>query len=94
MVAVDPATVRFLTAALTAVLGAAVAGLAYRGARRNDSGTMRLLAVGVACIAVLPFLVNYGVAPLADLSDAETLLGVLGCFNAGLVAVLYSLEGT
>lgn len=94
MSVVDPATVLFLTAATTATFGAIVAGLASRGARRNDSDAMRWLAVGVVFIAVLPFGVNYLLAPVADLSDAATLLGVLVSFNAGLVAILYSLEGT
>jgi len=94
MSAVDPATVLLLTAAATAAFGAAVAGLAYRGARRNDSDAMRWLSVGVICIAVLPFGVNYLLGPFAGLSDAATLLGVLLSFNAGLLAILYSLEGT
>jgi hypothetical protein len=93
MVALDPPTVLFVTAAATAVAGSVVSWLAYRGARRNDSHTMRYLAVGIVCIAVVPFLVNYGVAPLASLSDAETLLGVLSANVAGLLAILYSLDG-
>lgn len=90
----DPATVLFATAVATAVAGAAVAGLAYHGYRRNDSEAMRFLAVGIACITVGPFLVSYGLAPAAALSDAATLLGVLLCNIAGLLAILYSLEGT
>jgi len=90
----DPATVLLLTAAATATFGAVVAGLAYRGGRRNDSDAMRWLAVGVVFIAVLPFGVNYLLAPIAGLSDAATLLGVLLSFNGGLLAMLYSLEGT
>lgn len=94
MVALDPPTVLVLTAGATAVLGAFVAGLAYRGGRRNDSDAMRYLAVGIVCIAVAPFLVNYGVGPALSLSDAQTLLGVLAVTNVGLLAILYSLEGT
>jgi hypothetical protein len=94
MSVVDPATVLFLTAAATAAFGTVVAGLAYRGGRRNDSDAMRWLAVGVVFIAVVPFGVNYLLAPFVGLSDAGTLLGVLLSFNAGLVAILYSLEGT
>jgi len=93
MTAVDPATALFATAAASALLGAIVAGIAYRGAVRNDSDTMRYLAVGVAAVTVLPFFVDYGLAPVAGLSDAGTLLGVLVVFNAGLVTFLYSLEG-
>lgn len=94
MVGLDPGTVLFVTASLTAVLGTFVAGLAYRGARRNDSDTMRLLAVGILCIAVLPFVVNYAVRPVVSLSDATALLAVLGLNIVGLIAILYSLEAT
>lgn len=103
MVAADPVLaqaaaadgpVLFVTAALTAVVGAGVAALAYRGYRRNDSEAMRFLAVGIACITVLPFLVSYVVAPLTNPSDASSLLAVLAANVAGLLAILYSLEAT
>lgn len=84
----------FVTAALTAAVGAGVAWLAYRGYRRNDSEAMRFLAVGIACITVVPFLVSYVVAPVANPSDAASLLAVLGANVAGLLAILYSLEAT
>jgi len=86
-------TLLFAAAAATAVAGTAVAGTAYRGARRNDSAAMRWLAAGVACIAVVPFLVSYGASPALGLSDAATLLGVLLANVAGLLAVLYALDG-
>lgn len=94
MVGVDPATVLFATSLATAVLGAVVSSLAYRGYRRNDSGAMLYLALAIVCLTVLPFLISYGLAPLVALSDAATLVGVLGATVAGLLAVLYSLEGT
>jgi hypothetical protein len=94
MVALDPPTVLFVTALATAVAGSVVAALAYRGSRRNDSRTMRYLSVGVVCIAVFPFVVNYAVTPLVGLSDAAALLGVLLANVAGLLAILYSLEAT
>lgn len=87
-------TLLFAAAAVTALAGSAVAATAYRGGRRNDSATMRWLAVGVACIAVVPFLVSYGVSPALDLNDAATLLGVLLANVAGLLAVLYALDAT
>lgn len=92
--AVAGGTVLFVTAALTALVGGGVAALAYRGYRRNDSDAMRFLAVGIACITVLPFLVSYVVAPLANPSDAASLLAVLAANVAGLLAILYSLEAT
>lgn len=85
-------TIVFAASAVTGVLGTLVAGIAYRGARRNNSETMRALAVGVLCVTLCPFLVTYGVAPLASLSDAETLLGVFAVYNTGLLSFLYSLE--
>lgn len=94
MVVADPAAVLFATALVTAAVGTVVAGVAYRGYQRNDSDAMRFLAVGIVCIAVGPFLVSYGVAPAAALSEAATLLGVLLANIAGLLSILYSLEGT
>ncbi|MEF8780237.1 MAG: hypothetical protein V5A46_06135 [Haloferacaceae archaeon] len=92
--AIDPGTLLFATAAATAVVGAAVAAVAYRGYRRNDSEAMRFLAVAIACIAVGPFLVTYVLGPAFSLSDAGTLLGVLSVTILGLLSVIYSLEGT
>ena len=91
---VDPATLLVFASGATAAAGSLVAWLAHRGYRRNDSRAMRFLAIGVACIAVLPFFVTYGVGPLLALSDAATLLLVLLANVAGLLSVLYSLEGT
>lgn len=91
---VDAATLLVIASAATAVAGSVVAWLAHRGYRRNDSRAMRFLAVGIACIAVVPFPITYGVGPLLGLSDAATLLVVLLANVAGLLAVLYSLEGT
>lgn len=91
---VDAGALLFVTAAVTALLGGVVAWLAYRGYRRNGSRAMRLLAVGVVCFTVVPFLVTYGAGPALGASDAATLLGVLLANVAGLLAVLYSLDGT
>ena len=94
MPVVDPAVVLFGTALATAGVGAMVAGLASRGYRRHDSATMLFLAIGIAFITVGPFAVTYGVAPIADLTDAAALLGVLLATIAGLLSILYSLDGT
>ncbi|GAB7012243.1 DUF7521 family protein [Halolamina salina] len=91
---VDAATLLVLASGATAAAGSVVAWLAYQGYRRNDSRAMRFLAIGVACIAVVPFFLTYGAGPLFALSDAATLLAVLLANIAGLLAVLYSLEGT
>lgn len=74
----------------TACLGTYVAYLAYDGHRRNQSQTMLLLAVGVACIAVLPYVIAYGVTPLFALSDAATVFGVTVAHLIGLGALARS----
>lgn len=81
------------TAAATALLGAIVAGIAYRGYRRTGSLTMRYLSVGILLLTVGPTAVTYLLAPLAGLSDAAALLGVLLSTILGLLAIIYSLDG-
>lgn len=92
--AVDFATLAATTTALTAVVGVAVAALAYRGGQRNDSDAMRFLAVGITCIAVLPFPLAYGVVPLFALTDAQSILALALANVVGLLAILYSLDAT
>ena len=92
MVVADPAAILFATALATAAAGLAVAWVAYRGYRRNDSAAMLYLAIGIAFVTAGPFLVSYGLSPAVALSDATTLLGVLGTTIAGLLSILYSLE--
>lgn len=84
------ATVTSAAAAVTALLGSYVAYLAYSGYRRNDSETMRVLAVGILFIAVVPYLVSHAAAPVLGLSDAQTILGVTLSHTAGLVALYRS----
>lgn len=85
-------TVTTAAAGLTAILGLYVALLAYRGYRRNDSEPMRVLAVGILFIAVVPYLVSFVLAPLLGLTDAQAILGVTLSHTAGLVAVYRSLD--
>lgn len=87
----DLQTVTAVTTALTALVGAYVAGLAYRGYRRNDSRPMGMLAAGVLFVAVVPYAVTHVVAPLFALSDAQTILGVTLSHTLGLLAVYRSL---
>jgi fatty acid desaturase len=72
---------------VTAVLGLVVAGLAFRGYRRNDSATMRALAAGVLAIAVIPYLFTTVFAPLVSLTDAQALLGITLSHTLGLLAI-------
>lgn len=76
----------------TVCLGTYVAALAYQGYRRNDSSTMRLLAIGVAFVAVVPYLVSYVVSPLVGLTDAGTILGVTLAHLVGLAALARSVS--
>ncbi|WP_440766882.1 DUF7521 family protein [Natronorubrum sp. DTA7] len=73
--------------ALTAVVGLFVAHLAYRGYRRNDSQTMRALAIGIVCIAVIPYLILYLFDPVLGLRDAQSLLAITLFHTAGLLAI-------
>lgn len=77
---------------LTALVGSYVAYLAYDGYRRNDSETMRTLAIGVLFIAVVPYVVSYVLAPVLGLSDAGTILGVTLAHTVGLVAIYRTLD--
>lgn len=92
MIAVEPTTVLFATAAATALVGLLVAWIAYRGYRKHGSRTMRYLAIGIALITASPFLVSYLLTPILLLSDPIALLGILGANILGLLAILYSLE--
>jgi len=76
-----------VASALTAVVGLFVAHLAYRGYRRNDSPTMRALAIGIVCIAVVPYVILYLLDPLVGLDDAQSLLAITLFHAAGLAAI-------
>lgn len=76
--------------ALTAVVGLAVAALAYRGYRRNGARKMRALAVGIGLLTAGVFVA----ALLLDLAGAGAGVVLLArgiVTVAGLCAVLYAL---
>ena len=77
----------------TAALVVYVAYLSYNGYRRNNSQTMLLLAVGVICIAVVPYLITYAVSPALALTDAETVFAVTIAHLVGLSALARSFSG-
>jgi hypothetical protein len=85
-------TVTTVAGAVTALVGCYVTYLAYRGYRRNDSETMRALAVGVLFVAVVPYAVSVVAAPLLALTDAQALLGVTLSHTLGLVAIYRSFD--
>ncbi|MFC7114160.1 hypothetical protein ACFQH2_03125 [Natronoarchaeum sp. GCM10025703] len=82
----------FLVTLTSAALGGVVAGLAYRGYRRNQSEPMLYLAVGVGFLTVVPFVLSYSVDGLTDATDAQILLVITGCNLAGLLAIAHSLR--
>jgi len=86
-----PATI-FLMGLVSAALGAFVAALAYRGYARNDSGPMLYLAVGVAFVTAIPFVLSYGVEWLTSASDGVVVLVITACNLVGLTAIAYSLR--
>ena len=71
---------------VTAILGVAVAWLAYRGYRRNESPVMRGLALGIVAIAVVPFAVNI-ITLAVSLTDAQALLVVTFSHTVGLLLI-------
>lgn len=80
-----------LASGLTAIVGAYVAVLAYRGYRRNDSRPMAYLAAGIVLLTTVPFVVSYGAWLAFDPDDATVLVLTGACYLIGLVSVHYSL---
>ncbi len=89
-VAVSPEAVAFVSRLLTAVVGLFVAGLAYRGYRRNDATRMLFLAVGIGLLTAGVLVVA---VPLdrVGATDGVVLLSRGVVTVAGLCAVLYAL---
>lgn len=85
MTALD--TLALAVSGLTALVGLFVAYQAYRGYRRNDSPTMRALAVGIAFIAVGPFVLLHPVNAVVGFTDAQALAAGLAAHVVGLLAV-------
>lgn len=77
---------------LVALLGTLIAVQAYRGYRRNDSRSMLYLAVGLALLTLVPFLVNVALAT-AGVDRVEVALAENVSRLLGLVAITYSLYG-
>jgi hypothetical protein len=74
---------------LTAAVGLFVAGLAYRGYRRNDARKMLWLAVGIGLLTAGTFLVSV-VLDGFGIGDGGVLLSVGAVNVLGLSAVLYA----
>lgn len=78
-------------AAATAITGAFVASLAYRGYRRNESRPMLYLAAGIILLTTVPVGMNYALAAMTVATDAVILLGITLSHLAGVAAILYAL---
>ncbi|MFC4548920.1 DUF7521 family protein [Halorussus sp. GCM10023401] len=87
----DSAGLVFAFAAVTAVAGAFVAFLAYRGYRRNDSRPMLYLAVGIALLTTVPVGLNHALSALTGATDAAILLAITVAHLAGVASILYAL---
>jgi len=85
-------TVALAVSAVTALVGLFVTYQAYRGYRRNDSETMRALAVGIAFIAVVPFVILRMLGTVADFTDAQGLVIAFGSHVIGLLAIYRSFD--
>ena len=85
-------TVALTVSAVTALVGLFVAYQAYRGYRRNDSDTMRALAVGIAFIAVVPFVVLRPLGAVVGFTDAQGLAVAFGSHVIGLLAIYRSFD--
>lgn len=88
---VDAESAMLAIAVVTALVGAFVAYQAFRGYLRNASQPMLFLAVGIALLTVVPFVVTRGLRLVVALTDAQFLLLVTVFDVAGLSAILYSL---
>jgi len=88
----DESTTIFFVGMTSAVLGTVVAWTAYRGYTRNDSRPMLFLAIGVAFLTVVPFVLSHTIDRLTDATDAAVLLVVTTCHLLGLVAIVRSFK--
>ena len=89
-VSVTPSDVAWGSRALTALVGLFVAGLAYRGYRRNDAPKMRSLALGIFLLTTGVFLA-VAVVTQVGAGTGRVLLARGLVTVTGLGAVLYAL---
>ena len=93
LLAMGPLGVGLVARGVTALVGLFVAALAYRGYRRNGSGKMRALAVGIGLLTAGVF----AAVLLADVTGAGNgvVLLVRGLVTViGLCVVLYALTSS
>jgi len=88
----DEATTIFSSGTASAALGSVVTWTAYRGYARNDSQPMLFLAVGVAFLTAIPFVLAHLIDWTTDATDATVLLVVTVCHLLGLLAIVRSFK--
>ncbi|WP_226004940.1 DUF7521 family protein [Natrinema salinisoli] len=86
----DETTTIFFAGMASAALGTVVTWTAYRGYARNASRPMLFLAVGVAFLTVVPFVLSHAIDWATDAADATVLLVVTACHLLGLLAIVRS----
>lgn len=86
----DESTTVFFIGMTSALLGTVVAWTAYRGYTRNNSHPMLFLAIGVAFLTVVPFVLSHTIDRVTNATDATVLLVVTACHLLGLVAIVRS----
>ncbi|WP_255681736.1 hypothetical protein [Natrinema sp. SYSU A 869] len=86
----DETTTIFFAGMASAALGTVVTWTAYRGYARNASQPMLFLAIGVAFLTIVPFVLSHGIDWATDATDATVLLVVTACHLFGLLAIVRS----
>lgn len=88
----DETTTIFFAGMASAALGTVVTWTAYRGYARNASQPMLFLAIGVALLTVVPFVLSHLIDWTTQAADATVLLVVTACHLLGLLAIVRSLR--
>ncbi|WP_435319926.1 DUF7521 family protein [Haloarchaeobius sp. TZWSO28] len=78
---------------LSTLLGLFIARKAYQGYRRNDSGPMLFLAIGIVLLTAVPALLSVGLSTFTALPGSLVVTVTNLSELSGLVAIAYSLYG-
>ncbi|WP_267641344.1 DUF7521 family protein [Haloarchaeobius amylolyticus] len=87
------AAVVLATFVLSTLLGLFIARKAYQGYRRNDSGPMLFLAIGIVLLTAVPALLSVGLSTFTGLPGSLVVAATNVAELGGLVAIAYSLYG-
>ncbi|WP_439027965.1 DUF7521 family protein [Haloarchaeobius sp. DT45] len=78
---------------LSTLLGLFIARKAYQGYRRNDSGPMLFLAIGIVLLTAVPAVLSVALSTFTSLPGSLVVTVTNLSELAGLVAIAYSLYG-